>query len=362
MSDTGAIWSPGWRRRHWSRTVAVGAIPLQTVLCPTAGLLLAARCCGRAGRAAARPAGRTRASSASRPAAVAWPTRCSSCSTRRRPDRVGRHTSAGHLAVLDATARRPRQRGVRLWPAASPLRAGGARWQHLVAIGHVKPSSRGPGPGATRHAETIDAWPGPAPAGPLRAAYIASPSGPAVPAASTKNGAISLPTTGLLARPTPRPAKRDARHPVRRPRWPCSASGAGKSTLLACCGFPDRTTCSRRPATSPGAGDPCLAATTSARTPACNPPPPPTTLRALRTVAPDDWTDRLDTRLAERAGASAAKHADSPSPEPCSALARRSRSARRTHRPLDEATRTASSPTCVAHWLADRRPGHAPSR
>jgi ABC-type transport system involved in cytochrome bd biosynthesis fused ATPase/permease subunit len=303
-------------------TVAAGAITLQTVLLPTAGLLLAGALlvAGLAGPLLGLLAER-RASSA-----VA-------AGRRRLADEVfvlldaaadliafgAHHRRRTALALLDADLARTARR--QAWGAglaggvATAALGGAALGSTWLAIGHVNPvltAVLALVPLAM--AETID---GLAPAlrllDPLRAAYGRVTELTALsPAPSTKNGAISLTNATVSWPDATTPALRNVTLDI-----PTGAevavlgpSGAGKSTLLALLlGFltPD-TGSAVVPATVAWCpADPCLAATNVRENLRLgDATATDDTLRAaLRAVAMDDWTDRLDTRLGPNgAGAS----------------------------------------------------------
>jgi ABC-type transport system involved in cytochrome bd biosynthesis fused ATPase/permease subunit len=221
--------------------------------------------------------------------------------------------------VLDAdlatTARRQAWGAGLAGGIATAALGGAALGSTWLAIGHVNPvvtAVLALVPLAM--AETID---GLAPAlrllDPLRAAYIRLTDLTTLsPAPSTRNGAISLTNATVSWPDATTPALRDVTLDI-----PTGAevavvgpSGAGKSTLLALLlGFltPDIGSAVVPATVAWCPADPCLAATTVRENLRLgDATATDDTLRAaLRAVAMDDWTDRLDTRLGPNgAGAS----------------------------------------------------------
>jgi ATP-binding cassette, subfamily C, bacterial CydCD len=303
-------------------TVAAGAITLQTVLLPTAGLLLAGALlvAGLAGPLLGLLAER-RASSA-----VA-------AGRRRLVDEVfvlldaaadliafgAHHQRRASLALLDADLARTTRR--QAWGAglaggiATAALGGAALGSTWLAIGHVNPvvtAVLALVPLAM--AETID---GLAPAlrllDPLRAAYTRVTELTTLsPAPSATNGAISLTNATVSWPDATTPALRNVTLdiPTGTEVAVLGPSGAGKSTLLALLlGFltPDIGSAVVPATVAWCPADPCLAATTVRENLRLgDATATDDTLRvALRAVALDDWTDRLDTRLGPNgAGAS----------------------------------------------------------
>jgi thiol reductant ABC exporter CydD subunit/thiol reductant ABC exporter CydC subunit len=302
--------------------VAVGAIALQTILLPSAGLLLAGALlvAGVAGPLLGLLAER-RASSAA------------AAGRRRMATEVfglfdtaadliafgAHHQRRASLALLDAdlaaTARRQAWGAGLAGGIATAALGGAALGSTWLAIGHANPvltAVLALVPLAM--AETID---GLAPAlrllDPLRAAYarVTEPT-TLPPAPPPTNGAISLTNATVSWPDATAPALRDVTLdiPTGAEAAVLGPSGAGKSTLLALLlGFltPD-TGSAVIPATVAWCpSDPCLAATTVRENLRLgDATATDEALRAaLRAVALDDWTDRLDTRLGPNgAGAS----------------------------------------------------------
>jgi thiol reductant ABC exporter CydD subunit/thiol reductant ABC exporter CydC subunit len=303
--------------------VSVGAVALQTALWPSAGLVLAsgllvAGLVGPVvGLLAERRASRDRVEGARRLAgAVLGLLDALADLVATGAHRVRRAELAALDAGLAATARRQAW-GAGLATGIATLALGAASLGSVVvAAGHVSPvlvTVLALVPLAM--AETVDAL-GPAlrQLDPLRTAYrrVTELDALPTPTPSTVDDEIDLDGVSVRWPDAARPALRDVRlHvPAGVELAVLGPSGAGKSTLLALLlGFlPAETGTARLPATVAWCPpEPHLSATTVRENLRLgDPTADDDTLRAaLRTVALDEWTDRLGTVLgAGGAGAS----------------------------------------------------------